>query len=150
MGKTKILDTGWKNYLRNLNKLKNSSVEIGFFGNDSTPKGESITEYAAYNEYGTKNIPSRPFMMITHNQKLNANRKMINKGMDSILYGRTNANTLVNKIGLANVGFIQGTITTLRTPANKASTIKAKGGKTNPLINTGTMRKAVTYEVKNV
>ena len=37
------------------------SVEVGFYATDRYPDGQSVTEVALFNEFGTKNLAERPF-----------------------------------------------------------------------------------------
>jgi hypothetical protein len=52
----------------------------------------------------------------------------------------------LSKLGIMAQGDIQGEITSLSTPPNAPSTIRRKGS-SNPLIDSGEMRGAVTYKV---
>ena len=40
------------------------AVEVGFYATDRYPDGKPVTEVAAFNEFGTKDQPERPFMRI--------------------------------------------------------------------------------------
>ena len=37
------------------------AVEVGFYATDRYPDGKPVTEVAAFNEFGTKDQPERPF-----------------------------------------------------------------------------------------
>lgn len=118
-------------------------LEIGFFETARYPNGIFVAQVARYNEFGTLNIPMRPFFR-------NAIQKNIKKWY-ATLQNAINQNATPSKalsiVGeVARADIIQS-ITDLRTPPNAESTIKSKKS-TNPLIDTGLMRRSVTYKVK--
>ena len=118
-------------------------LEIGFFETARYPNGTFVAQVARYNEFGTLNIPMRPFFR-------NAIQKNIKKWY-ATLQNAINQNATPSKalsiVGeVARADIIQS-ITDLRTPPNAESTIKSKKS-TNPLIDTGLMRRSVTYKVK--
>ena len=39
-------------------------VEVGFYGTDTYPNGQPLPQVAAANEFGTKNLPERPFFRL--------------------------------------------------------------------------------------
>lgn len=53
----------WKKRLAQL--IKKTHVRAGVLEGATNGDGESVAEYAAYNEYGTPEIPRRPFMRRT-------------------------------------------------------------------------------------
>lgn len=118
-------------------------LEIGFFETARYPNGVFVAQVARYNEFGTLNIPMRPFFR-------NAIQKNIKKWY-ATLQNAINQNATPNKalsiVGeVARADIIQS-ITDLKAPPNAQSTIKQKKS-TNPLIDTGLMRRSVTYKVK--
>lgn len=120
-----------------------TKVKVGFPSGSST----DVVDRAIWNHYGTsRGIPARPFLLnaIRDNRAkyLNAMRVSAPK----ILRGETSLNTVLTKLGIVAQGDIQMSITNLRDPPNARSTILAKGS-SNPLIDTGEMRQAVTWKV---
>ena len=118
-------------------------LEIGFFETARYPNGTFVAQVAYFNEFGTLNIPMRPFFR-------NAINKNIKKWYATLQNG-INQNATPSK-ALAIVGEVARadiveSITSLREPPNAESTIKSKKS-TNPLIDTGLMRRSVTYKVK--
>lgn len=92
-------------------------------------------------------IPPRPFMHYTaisskayvHNYQKNMARKLIKYG--------GNTDTMLSALAGKYVTFIQATIKNFQTPANAPSTIRAKKGTNNPLIDHGIMLQSVTYAI---
>ena len=58
------IDRGWQAIKREVEKAQGQIVAVGILSG-SANDGVSIAEYATYNEYGTKHIPSRPFMAMS-------------------------------------------------------------------------------------
>lgn len=118
-------------------------VEVGF------PDGETndaVIERATFNEFGTRTIPERPFMRNAMRANRGKYRRYIASTAKDVFLGRLSVRTALNRLGLVAVGDVQTEISTLMDPPNAPSTIAAKGS-SNPLIDTGEMRQAVTYRV---
>ena len=149
-----------------------SEVEVGFFSTARYPDGTQVAAVAAWNEFGTKrggqvHSPERPFFR----QAIKAMRRGVEaiqrRGIDP--ERMVVDQNLANRLGAYAQGQIQESIVSLKTPPNAPATIAAKrrklhgkkprtsvgvGGnavsvsESNPLIDSGTMRLAVTWRVK--
>lgn len=120
-------------------------VAVGFPASKSS---RSNIEKAIWNEFGTnRGIPERPFMRNTMRKNKNKYRDVLKKIAEGILNGDTDFRTAMNKLAILAQGDVQSEITSLRKPPNASSTIKKKGS-SNPLIDTGAMRQAVTWELR--
>ena len=118
-------------------------LEIGFFETARYPNGTFVAQVARYNEFGTINIPMRPFFR----NAINKNIKKWYATLQNAINQNATPSKALSIVGeVARADIIQS-ITDLRTPPNAESTIKQKKS-TNPLINTGLMRRSVTYKVK--
>ena len=118
-------------------------LEIGFFETARYPNGTFVAQVARYNEFGTLNIPMRPFFR----NAINKNIKKWYATLQNAINQNATPSKALSIVGeVARADIIQS-ITDLRTPPNAQSTIKQKKS-TNPLINTGLMRRSVTYKVK--
>lgn len=122
--------------------VKPGSVKVGF------PRGseQDVLNKAFWNEYGTERIPPRPFMRNSLKKNLKKYKRFIKTKLSRITLLRTQQTTVLNKLGLMAQGDIQTEIRVLNKPINAASTVRQKGS-SNPLIDTGEMRQAVTYEI---
>ena len=118
-------------------------LEIGFFETARYPNGIFVAQVARYNEFGTLNIPMRPFFRNAINKNI---KKWYATLQNAITQNATPSKALSIVGEVARADIIQS-ITDLRTPPNAESTIKQKKS-TNPLIDTGLMRRSVTYKVK--
>ncbi|HJA08902.1 MAG TPA: hypothetical protein H9962_06910 [Candidatus Mailhella merdigallinarum] len=108
--------------------------------------GEKVAEYAAANEYGTRNIPKRPFLRST----LDANQEKYIDFLAGRMRQGADAERALRLLGEAMVGDIRIAISNWTTPPNSPATIasKLKRGKgTNPLRDTGSLLKSITYRV---
>ena len=118
-------------------------LEIGFFETARYPNGTFVAQVARYNEFGTLNIPMRPFFR----NAINKNIKKWYATLQNAINQNATPSKALSIVGeVARADIIQS-ITDLRTPPNAESTIKQKKS-TNPLIDTGLMRRSVTYKVK--
>lgn len=130
--------------LRRINKMfrGKSKVKVGF------PKGssEDILDRAAYNEFGTRKMPERPFMRNGLRDGVPEIKRASRTIAKRIVRGQLSAKQGLNQLGIKGKQLIQESITDLSDPANSPVTMQMKGS-SNPLIDTGEMRGAVTYEV---
>lgn len=138
--------------MKRLDKLNGTEIEVGFFEEDRYGPDNSnlpVATVAAYNEFGTTFNPERPFMSDTFKDKMNQlfiGRKM-GKVFETVLKG---GNPLEQLRGL-------GEITTelmrysihqyAAAGGNSAATIKRKGGRDTPLIDTSLMLQSVKFQI---
>ena len=135
---------------KELDYLKTHTVWVGFVGGEADKKvdGVAIYIYANFNEYGTSNIPSRPFFRTA----LNNNRKYIKEQLKELLgkvaTGKITGEVALKSIGLEVQGLIQDSIKNGNWEENSDSTIVAKNERGQPLIDTGSMLRAVSFEIR--
>ncbi|MBE8596853.1 hypothetical protein IQ209_10095 [Xenorhabdus sp. BG5] len=126
----------------------NAGILAGATNEDT---GEPIAPYAAANEFGTKNIPPRPFMRSTIANKSNEWSQLL----ASQLHGRMqdgNIEAAFDVVGKEMALDIKDSIEHSLPPPNAPETIarKRKKGIAEPektLVDTGSMQRAVDYEV---
>jgi hypothetical protein len=129
-----------------------NKVSVGF------PAGEAdqdVISRAIYNEFGTsRGIPERPAVRNAVRSKRAENRKAMTVAAKTVIRGAARGASAamekrkaLSKLGIKVQGDIQAEITSLQTPPNAPSTIRQKGS-SNPLIDTGEMRGAVTFKVE--
>jgi hypothetical protein len=137
---------GVEGYLRELARKFTGRpiLKVGFLEGATYPDGKSVAMVASFNEFGTRNMPPRPFF-----------RRMI--ADKSHEWGPAAANLLkstnydVDKtlmlVGEGIKGQLQQSINDLVSPPLAQSTIDRKGF-SKPLIDTSVMINSVDYEVK--
>lgn len=140
-------DLGWKEIQKELGKLKNMGVKAGITeGTATADGGANIAEYAVYNEEGTKNIPSRPFIRSWVDNNQPQINRMLESAFNSVASGKRTAEDALKRVGEFAASGIKKNIATGDFVPDSAATVKRKGS-SRPLIDTGTMRNAVSYEV---
>lgn len=136
-----------KKFEKMLKELSSLEVRIGFQkGKASEDDGTDICDVAAWNELGTVNMPSRPFLR----KSVDENEGVINSFFQSqkkdIVSG-SSAEQVLKEIGIFQKDLIQEKITSGSFAPNAASTIRKKGS-SKPLIDTGRMRQSVDYVIQ--
>lgn len=135
-----------KKYFRELKKMTDMEIQVGFQGDQKYEDGTSIAQVAAINEFGASDIPERPFMRQSfenHEGELqaacDAAQRLVSSG--------SSAEQALQQIGVVAKGLVQDEIVNGGFVPNAESTIKKKGSE-QPLIDTGTMRQSVNFVVK--
>lgn len=134
--------------IRNLIGQQAPDLVVGFLADATYPDGTQVAAVAAYNEYGTKNTPPRPFMQATVKFK---RKKWMTFLASKMKKGRLDGDTKVKvmkQMGVLIKSDLQGSIRSLKFAPLKPSTIKAKGfNKT--LIDTATMIRSIDWEIRD-
>ena len=148
MAAVKDIDRGWNNIVRELEKAKGMEVAVGIL-ECSQNEGQSIAEYATYNEFGTDDVPSRPFMATSFDENVAEINSDFKRQADAMVQGKRTANEALTVIGQKHAGRIQTTITGRNfLPRLAPSTIAAKKGSTKTLVDTGAMANAVHISIR--
>lgn len=138
--------------IKRLDKLNGMEIEVGFFEEDRYgPENHNlpVATVAAYNEFGTTFNPTRPFMSDTFREKMNQlfiGRKM-GKVFEAVLKG---SNPLEKLRGLGEIATELMRYSIHQYAAgggNSAATIKRKGGRDTPLIDTSLMLQSVKFQI---
>lgn len=148
MGDGANLTQEGKRIFRELDELSKMVVNIGFqHGKASEKTGVDVCDVAAFNEFGTENMPSRPFLR----DSVNDNEDMITTFLQSqvadIIQNGKTAEQALKEIGVFQKSLVQDTIEEGYFEPNALSTIRRKGSD-HPLIDTGTMKNSVNYVIK--
>ena len=148
MAAVKDIDRGWNNIVRELEKAKGMEVAVGIL-EGSQNEGTSIAEYASYNEFGTDDVPSRPFMATSFDENVAEIDADFKRQAGAMVEGKRTANQALTVIGQKHAGRIQTTITGRNfLPRLAPSTIAAKKGSTKTLVDTGAMANAVQISIR--
>ena len=137
---------------KELDYLKTHTVWVGFVGGEADAMEDMVPIwlYANYNEYGSssRGIPSRPFFRTA----LNNNKKYIKEQLKELLgkvaTGKMTGEIALKSIGLEVQGLIQDSIKNGNWEPNSARTTRKKEFKGQPLIDTGSMLRAVSFEIR--
>lgn len=142
-------DLGWEAIQSKLSSIRHKELRVGVLSSAGAhPSGATMAEIAAFQEFGTRSIPARPFLRTTLEENLAKYQRLAGRELSKALQpgGRT-VKQVVNRLGLKIVADIQKKIVAIRTPPNAPSTIRQKGFD-NPLIETGRLRQSINFEVK--
>ena len=130
-----------------LKELADKEVRVGFQQGKTTEEdGTDVCDIAAWNELGTVNMPSRPFLRMSVDDNSDKINSFMSAQKRSIINGEP-ADRILKKIGIFQKDLIQEKITEGSFAPNAPSTIKAKGS-SKPLIDTGRLRHSVNFEIK--
>lgn len=147
-------DMGAKRIQSEMRKVHGSFVTIGVHsGAGNYPGGQSVALVAAFNEFGTQSIPSRPFMR----SAIDTNKSKINQRalleFRSITDGSASVRHALDRLGFTVQEMIKARIQRSSSWAieNAPSTArqKRKGGAIRgptPLINSGLMLRSITFK----
>ena len=130
-----------------LKELADKEVRIGFqHGKATEENGTDVCDVAAWNELGTVNMPSRPFLR----KSVDENEGKINSFLQSKkkdLVRGVSAEQILKEIGIFQKDLIQEKITEGNFAPNAESTVRQKGS-SKPLIDSGRMRQSVNYVIQ--
>ena len=138
----KLNNLGWIEIQKQLELLKKHDVVVGVLGKS----GSDIVNIAAWNHFGTTNIPAVPFLTIAVDKNKAEIKKFSFASIDHIYQGSTAIKEL-NLLGLFAEGFVTKTIKQIKTPANAPSTVKKKGFD-NRLVDSGRLSQSILSEVR--
>ncbi len=141
--------------LRNLEKLKNMKLSVGWFEDTRYNDNTQVAQVAQWQEYGTsRGIPQRPFMRPAQMNNEENWKKIFAYGLKK----GWSSDQIMKTLGLQVQGDIQKAISNVFEPPLKPATIKARmrrradkktvGNLTKPLIDTGVMFGSVSYRIE--
>lgn len=147
-GHDKLTPEG-KRFFKEIEQLKKLQVRVGYQQGDEQEKdGADLCDIAMFNELGTSNTPSRPFMRDSVDKNEDKINNFCKTQMKLLSSGKTTTEQMLKSIGVFQKGLVQKEIRDGEFVPNAPSTIKRKGSD-KPLIDTGTMRQSVNFVIKN-
>lgn len=144
----KDIDHGWKAIIRNLKELDGKEVNAGILKDAGrSKKGVPVVEYAVYNEFGTRHIPSRPFVRIASDENQKAWGDTAADGVGQLIDRRIRVKKCCDMVGKRMKSDIKKVIGDKSKLAPNAPATIARKGHDKPLIDTGLMQRKVNYRV---
>ncbi len=141
-------DYGFDAIIENLKALGGEEISVGVLRTAGKEKdGTDLVDVAVYNEYGTKRIPPRPFLRQATDKHGGKWQDFIEQCVDKIIARQIKDRQALDLIGLKAQKDVQNTIDNGTFKPNKPSTIARKGS-SKPLIDTGTLRRAIRYRIE--
>lgn len=119
---------------------KGEGFHSGKLGKGS--KQPLLAEVGVWNHFGTSRIPPRPFLDVGVESVFPSLSSIVRSGIKN----GEESKLIMERLGAKAVGGVKSYMTALKDPPNATSTIKRKGS-SNPLIDTGELRRAITYKV---
>lgn len=143
---TKLTDMGIDKVLENVMELGGKQVKVGIQAGSGSHDGVDILDIAIYNHFGTRNIPSRPFV----SDCFDKNQGQISEAKKRIVYRVMEG--MPASAGLAQLGqwyqdVLKGHIRNGGWVPNAPATVKRKGS-SRPLIDTGQLVNSVRWEIE--
>lgn len=142
--------------IKQIESLKDSYVLVGFQEGTVTRSqtkngrekevGLNMAQIAAQNEFGTDEIPRRPFLRPAIDNNIQLINRAILRQYDKIVDGQVNIKTGLDIIGLLVTKLIHQQINSTYDPPNSSKTIAIKKS-SHPLIDFGQMRQSVRHKV---
>ena len=152
--------------VRELQYLASHQVEIGIFADASRDGAVPMLVIAAANEFGAKIpkrqarfedldgenpekwviIPERSYLRAWFDENVDALQATMERLIGQVVEGKISGRTALETIGGYVVTHVQAYMVDLKTPPNAPSTIARKGS-SNPLIDTGQLKDAITWRV---
>ena len=123
-----------RRFYAELEKLRSKRVFVGFqAGKVTDDRGVDMAQIAMFNELGTSEIPSRPFLRQTMEKNQDDIKAFCGEKVQGIAEGGT-AEDALKQLGVYGKGLVQAQI--------------REGTSDKPLIDTGKMRQSVNYVIK--
>jgi len=136
--------------LLELKQFESFDIRIGFIEPEFADDGSTyMAQVAAWNEFGTDDIPARPFLsraLDTNHDKI---REQFRKEINLIIEGKQDAMKAAKRLGIFGVSLVKKSIRDSRkwAEANADSTIEQKGS-SKPLVDTGEMLNSVGWVIE--
>lgn len=126
---------------KRINAVDNLAVTIGVHDD---PK---LALIAAVNEFGSSNIPARPFLRTTFKAESRKAKRIFDSHFARwVLDRRASARASLEAAGEHIAEATMAKIEAIKNPPNAPSTIRQKGFD-NPLVHTGKLKKSITVKV---
>ena len=131
--------------LKKAEDARRSKIKVGFFSDAKYDDGTQIAAVAVVNEFGLADTPERPFLRRATAELEDAVPKALRDVIDPTTM--TVDGPTADRVGRLAVEVVQDAIDTLKDPPNAPSTVMLKRGD-NPLVDSGQMKAAVSYETE--
>ena len=154
-------DMGLENILKEVEKLKSMCIKVGVtedVGSQTAEGGATLAQIASWNELGVLGppmsqngggkwfIPPRPFIRGFADNKREQIAKTLEKLGGLVTGGKLKAETAIARLGEYGQSGIKSYIRNGAFTPNADSTI-AKKGSSKPLIDNGTLRNSIRYQI---
>lgn len=143
----KVNDAEWQKLRKKFKTINKRYVTAGLHKEEAGSGTPNNVEKGIFNEFGTENIPARPFISATAIKQRKKWLEKIRLNLNLVLVNRISPQQFLDNIGKTAAGDIKKYVIELSTPPNAPRTI-AKKGFDDPLIETGEMRDAISHKAR--
>jgi len=141
-------DLGFKAIVRELKNLDGKEINAGILKDaGKSEEGVSLVNIAIWNEYGTKHIPSRPFVRIASDENRKQWGDTVADGVGKVIDRQIKWRKCCDMVGVRMKDDIKKVIGDKSKLAPNAPSTIARKGHDKPLIDTGLMKSKVNYRV---
>lgn len=124
-------------------KSGNVKLKVGIMGDKTYPDGTKAAMVGYWNEYGTNDVPARPFFRTA----IENNSKVLPQMIASLLE-KHDPETVARLVGEHMVGEFTDSVMTWSDPPNADSTIRQKGYNAPLRANDRILRNSFSYEIE--
>jgi len=144
---TKLDMRGLVNLAKRMQTLAKTKTQVGFFEDSVYDDGMPVATVAAYNEFGTRFHPERPFMQETLQDKLTVKKiiSVLKLAAQASIQGNGSARAIMATLGRIVAEEIK--ITIANYPGSNSPRTVAEKGFDRPLYDTGKMLESVKFKV---
>lgn len=141
-------------YAKAIDEAKRKVVAVGLpmekIGSKVYGDGTTVIQVGAWHEFGTKSIPQRSFLRVPFQVKQKEVLDMTQRQFNAVFEKGRTVDKALGLLGITAVNISKGAFTSKgygEWPDIKEATKKAKGS-SQPLIDTGILRGAITFVVR--
>ncbi len=142
-----------QDYAKEIAKAKRASVDVGVLdASGAYPGSATVVEVAATHEFGLGNVPARSFLRVPFNKNQKQLETFTQKQYANVFDGRSSTRVAIGKVGAFATNISKKAFTTNGFGTWKPlteETVLAKGS-SKPLIDTGILRRSITWKVNGV
>jgi hypothetical protein len=110
-------------------------------------KGSGFMELGKTKPHVIK-IPERSFLRVPLRSAQKVFANIFKRLLPKVLSGELTEHAMLSQVGMKAVAISQEAIASGIPPPNAPSTIRQKGGKSTPLVDTGVLKSSITYVIK--
>lgn len=148
------IDMGYKKFMATMADMAGEvGVDVGILQKDGSANYDegdaTLAQVATYNEFGSKDgkhPPERSFLRSTADTNRTKYADRIQKSVEAAVDGKLHIERGLGLVGEMAKNDVVRTIDTLKDPPNAASTVARKGAN-NPLVDTGRLKRSISYQV---
>lgn len=143
----RIQDLGWAKILRETAAAGGIAATVGVHeaeGATTYPSGQTVAEVAHLHEYGTRDMPARPWL--SEGMAVADVEGASRRAVEGIISGKQTAAQALGKAAESVAVAVREELPDLPLAPLAESTVEKKGSAT-PLVDTGELREAITARV---